>query len=43
MSYNDKPLQDIPFLAPALGPGGRLLGPILSQVPALSYTLTAVT
>ena len=31
LSYNDKPLEDIPFLAPAISPGARMLGPILSQ------------
>lgn len=38
MSYNDKPLEDIPFLAPAISPSARMLGPILSQV--CKYTAT---
>lgn len=32
MSYNDKPLEDIPFLASSISPSARMLGPILSQV-----------
>jgi len=32
MSFNNKPLDDVPLIAPFLGPASRVVGPLLSQV-----------
>lgn len=35
ISFNNKPMDDVPLIAPFLGPASRVAGPLLSQVLAL--------
>ena len=35
ISFNNKPMDDVPLIAPFLGPASRVAGPFLSQVLAL--------